>query len=60
MTRNEFLARLALAAVLTPVARYVPLLWGDPALWWWVAALVALCLVFLGELLWDAFMGNDT
>lgn len=48
MTRNEFLLRLALAAVLTPVIKYAaPLIDVHPA--WLLAAVAALLLVFLGE-----------
>lgn len=58
MTWQEFWARIGLAAALTPVARYVPLVWGAGPLHWVISAVVALCLVFLGELLWDAFTGD--
>ena len=57
-TWQDFYTRLGVATVLTPVVRYVPLLWGADALWWWLAAVIALALVFAGELLIDAFTGD--
>ena len=50
MTRNEILFRLALAAVLTPVIKFAPMIFGVEMLWW-VAAVIALGIAFLGELI---------
>lgn len=52
MTRNEFLARLLLAAVLTPVLAGIDHVTGSifhGAALWAVAAVAALMLVFIGE-----------
>lgn len=50
MTRNEFLARLLLTAVLTPVIHYGAAVF-DVTIVWVAAAVIAVVLVFVGELL---------
>lgn len=62
MTRNEFLARLALAAVLTPVIHVIDQWGGSPlhgGTAWLIAAVAAVLLVFVGEFLIDAFRADD-
>lgn len=51
MTFLEWIAlRLLLAAVLTPVIKFVPMIFGVEVLWW-VAVVIALGIAFLGELI---------
>lgn len=59
MTRNELLFRLLLTAVLTPVIHYGAAAFHITIVWS-AAFVIALVAVFLGELLWDAIVGNDT
>lgn len=62
MTRGEFLARVAIAAALTPVIHVIDQWGGSPVHGggaWVLAAVAALCLVFLGEFLWDAYRRDD-
>lgn len=62
MTWKEFLARLGVAAVLTPVIHVVDQWGGSPvhgAAAWAVAAVAALALVFVGEWLWIAAKDGD-
>jgi hypothetical protein len=60
MTRTEFGWRLLFAALLTPVFYAIDQVFGGPSGGgaWALAAVAALCLVFLGELLIDAFTGD--
>ena len=61
MTWREFLARLGVAAALTPVIHVLDQWGGSPldgGIAWAVAAVAALCLVFIGEWLWLAFLGD--
>lgn len=56
-TWQEFWGRVALSGVLTPVIVGLGVLFGRD-IPWLVAAVIALALVFLGELLVDAFTGD--
>ena len=62
MTRGEFNARVALAALITPIIRYAAptfgvSIFGEPV-GWLLAAVAALIVVFVGELIIDMFTGD--
>lgn len=56
-TWAEFWARVAISVLLTPVVMLVGSIFGAEIVWW-VAAIIALVFVFVGELLVDSFTGD--